>query len=229
MRRSSNREAEFESVFRQSRFSDRLRLRRLQRNNIVQENNGMEVDNSIDTIIHTNNSTFNDTNNTNTNPLIELLSDIDTTSENESISEDINENIGGDIGEVTTESVPVDRGEEISMNLDNSILEADLISLIDLNGSMRHHHQNIVENLTASNDHIDRATNLLELAQAQNRWVLFGLGTGFVVVAGLFYWIGYRAGLSRSNVVIPHNSSTIHHRKRSLKIIWNLLIDQFKR
>lgn len=254
VRRSINRETEFESVLRRSRFSERLRLRRVQRNNSNgeqnQRNNSINSIDDMELVSSTNDIIGNSTNNTNTpnnnnnstslsstslddptntNPLIELLSDSDFTEHtNEDIhNEDrnINENPTADRTE-SESTLNINDNEDIDPA--NSITQRDLISPINLNNSIiGRRHQNIVENVTESNTHIDRASNFLELAQVQNRWILFGLGAGFILITGLSYWFGYRAG--RSSILISENSSTINQRKKGLKMIWNLLIEQFKR
>lgn len=279
---SRNREVEFESVFgqNQSSFRERLRMRRLRRNNQGEINNieeGNDLNNTIDRISNVNSNSsiefelLSDTSSSsrsdNEHNLIELFSEIGIRSEDEDIDKTTaadEETTRGDITEdildedITEELVDEDLG--VSLNVyennnifqrdlnnilnDNNILQRDLDNMFMLNGNNIQqrdlmnpaevyesiHRQNILEHLAESNDHIDRATNLLELAQIQNRWVLFGLGAGFIVLTGLPYWIGYRLGRSSVPIPIPENTPTIDYRARvrSLRIIWNLLIDRFK-
>lgn len=239
VRKNRNRGSDFESVFEGRRFSDRLRARRIQRNNDIDE---MGVNHDLNPI--TNNSNRS---NNRSNPLIELLSDTgsDVTSENELINEERNESIAEDITEEIPENNSEDNGEnngeELSVSIDvnesvngmdnNNRFQRDLIRPLDLDIHPSVRNENIAATITESNDHIDRATNFLELAQIQNRWILFGLGTGFVVVTGLSYWIGYRMGYraGQSSVLVRENLGRVGQRTKSLKIIWNLLIDRLKK
>lgn len=262
-----NSQTEFDSVVgRRSSLSDRIRLRRLERerNNRIEPDNNLEGNNIADNnpLYYRNDNTINETAEVipGTSTLIELVSDTDLKGAGESRDETIEE-------EGMTEEMITDINVNDS-NTNISIVERDTISsgsnfrpnpielidpirsmntinpsnpvginTVELNGyanpiSPVHDstHQDVLESLTESNNHIDRATTLFELAQTQNRWILFGLGAGLVGIAGLSYWIGYRAGSSALTPEnIPTRATTIDPRRRSFKIIWNLIIDQLKR
>lgn len=230
-----------ESVFEQTRnqipFSERLRLRRIERmkrKNLEQRQGISDVEVENMEMDHDLNSIINSANNHNTNPLIESLPDTEVVVRNESRDStetaDRVEEINESRGEEVNQSITGSREEDISLSIDinpvnDRISRRDLISPINLNDSTQY--QDIVESLRQSNDHLNRAANLLELAQVQNRWILFGLGAGLVGIAGLSYWAGYRAG--RLSALSSNNLLIINQSKRSLKLAWNLLTSKLKK